>query len=231
MVNGLVKLSIIGITLSLLFLSTSLVKTFPLLKINHLEVYAKNREAAEAVRRIVAEEFHNNILELYLNRALFLQMVERETKYYVKGVEFESFSPFGGTLRLKLEEREPVAVLNGRFLISRGGILFGLLPPKGLPEIRDNSGGWKFGYRYGGLDVKLLPLLAERYGINRVEVRGELLTLKGRNRVIVLRRDWLNADPESLDLPFGNSDTGNERFELFGNKAVYVKIFKESTNE
>lgn len=231
-VNGLVRIFTAVVAFSLLFLSVSLVKIFPLLRVNHLEVYADNRKVADTVRQIVARDFENNILELYINRSLFLKRVEEETQYYVRGIDFVSFSPFEGMLKLRVEERKPVAVLNGKFLLSPEGVLFGFISPKGLLKISDNGGNWDFGYTYSGLDTKLLPILAENYGITRIEVDGKLLTLEGNGKKVVLRKELLDSgNIEWIDRYLGDFAAKWRRLELFGNKAVYVKIFKESTNE
>jgi len=214
--------------LSLLITIPYLVESIPLLWIRDFNLVKKDPRLEETVKEILREEFSNNILYLYLQRDRFRKLLEEKTDYYVKGVSMDlSFTPYGVVLKLSLERRKPFATLNGKYLLSPEGVVFGFLKPSDGLRIFDPNGNWTYGETYNGTELKIISLFAERLGINEAFLGKDVAVLKGDGILIYLKRDLLTPSfaKRIINRLEGAKSLYPRGFkaEIFGTKGIYLK--------
>ncbi len=198
-----------------------------------------NPRLEREVEKFIANGISDSLPLLYLKMVFkgdfYRQRLEGLTDYYVRDFRISSFSPKGGVLRVKVWTRKAAAVLNDKYLLSPKGVVFGYLPPKAFFKIEDKTGKWYYGDTYRGLDFTFLRQLAEKFDLNLAVVKGSVVTLKGKNFTVAVRREMLSEKNlpklERILSDFKRGDGHFRKVELFGKRIVYVKIIKESSNE
>lgn len=198
-----------------------------------------NPKLEREVERFIANGISDSLPLLYLKMVfkgdLYRQHLEGLTDYYIRDFQISSFSPKEGVLKVKVWTRKVAAVLNNKYLLSPKGVVFGYLPPKACFKIEDKSRKWYYGDTYRGLNFSFLHKLAEKFDLNFAVVKGSVVTLKGKNFSVAIRKEMLSEKNlpklERILSGFKEGDGHFQRVELFGKRIVYVKIIKESSNE
>ena len=220
--------------IALVFLSYSVITILPPLKVKHLEVDTDNPALVRVLKGLLKERFHNNVLLIYLNRGTLERLLQERTLFYTKGVTLEGFSVRSGTLKVDIETRKPVAVLNRKFLISPEGVIFGFIEPQADLRIEDLSRPWRYGEEYRRVDLSYLKHLEESFGIHRVEVKENLVLLRGKKLEVLVPLEGLKSGgiEKVLSKLEQLLPSSYKEVALLGGKGdVYIKIIKERTDE
>ena len=220
--------------ISFILLSYSVITILPPLRVKHLEVNVDNPALVKILRELLSEEFQNNILLVYLRKGLLERELQTRSLFYVKGITLQGFSFSSGTLKVDIETREPIAVLNGKFLVSPEGVLFGFIEPKADIKIEDFSRPWRYGEEYPRLDVNYLKELKGSFGVSRVEVKDNLAILLGNRWKVLVPLEALKKGgiEEILYRVERIVPAEPKEVALLGAKGdAYIKIIKERTDE
>ena len=236
---SLLKFFLFTSIFALVIFSPSIVKTFPLFQIKHLKLNINNPKVEQIVKNVVEKDFHNNIVFLFLNFALFKDFLQKKSKFFVKSVDLEGFSPLSGTLSLEIYSRKPIALVNNRYFLGKDQYLFDFLgKPKSnasLLQIEDFTDNWEYGKRYTTVDINALVFFYKNFNIQRARINKELILLESNNTKLVLKNEDLNQNRiiniSNTLLKLNKLVDGKKTIELLGRKAAYVKIFKERNNE
>jgi len=234
---SLLKFNLILLLFALVVFSPSVIKTFPAFQIKKVASNVNNAKINQLINQILEKDFNKNIVFVLTNLGLFRELLQKKSFFYIKNVEISSFSPFSGTLNLKIITRRPIAILNKKYFVGQDRYLFKNLENKtyNLLSIDDTSGQWHFGALYKEVNLDTLIFFYKNYNMTHAKVNKELIELESIQNKLFLRNTNLNKDQvnyiaqtiEALNKLF----RGKKEIEFFGKKAIYVKIIKESTNE
>ncbi len=235
----LLKVVLFTSIFALVIFSPSIVETFPLFQIKHLELNTNNPKVEQIVKSVVEKDFHSNIVFLVFNLALFKDFLQKKSKFYIKGVNLEGFSPFSGTLSLKITHRRPIAIVNSRYFLSKDQYLFDFLGESkkkfNLLQIEDFTDSWQYGKRYTTVDINALVFFYKNFDVRKAKVNKELVLLESKvNKLFLKNADLTHNRIINISntlLRLNKLVDGKKTIELFGRKAAYVKIFKERNNE
>jgi len=225
-----------GIAFFLLLFSVSVIKVIPFFEIKHVSVLAdgSKRELALITKEIISRELDNNYLLLLINRDYLLSQLKRETEYYIRNLKILDFDWRSGYLIIKLYTNKAIASLNGRYNIATNGLIFGFKKPKQVLEIYDSQKNWDFGNIYNGISGKVIPELHRNLGIKKVFVKNTIVYLKGDKVELLAKKELVNRNTElvnnyvhRISAIYGEK----KHINLLGKKSIYIKIFKERTDE
>ena len=223
-----------GIFLFLLIIfSVSVIKVIPFFKIKHVSVIAdsKAKELSVIAEDIVDRELDDNYLMVLINRDYLLHRLRKATEYYVKGLRIEDFNWRKGVLVLRLYTNKAVALLNERYNVAPDGLLFGFVKAKNAVKIYDTQRTWRAGAFYTNLNAGIVTRLNQTLGIEEILVNGDIVKLKGENVEVAAKRELVNRNSALINRYYRQISEiyGEESkyLNLFGSKAVYVKIFRE----
>ena len=220
----------------LVLFSVSVIKVIPLFEIRHISVHAdgSRRELSLITKEIISRDLDNNYLLLLLNKDYLLNQLMKATQYYVKDLKILNFDWHNGYLVIQLYTNKAVASLNGKYNLALNGLIFGFYKPKKVVEIYDFQRNWQFGDIYPNVNVKTVRVLQKRLGLKEIFVKGDVIYLKGSEIELVVKKDLINGDTQLIKSSIqkiASIYNGRKRVNLFGKKAIYIKIFKERTDE
>ena len=223
--------------LSIFLLSYSLITIFPPLKVKYLEINIQNKKILQLIKNLLATEYNNNFLLIFVNQDFIEEELKKSTDFYIRRVEIKGFDWFHGRLSISVSTEKPFAVLNNKYLISNRGIIFGFIPPKGKIYLNDYSQPWTYGETYNTIDVNTLKFLLRDLSLKRIDIVNDLITLKGskltlrlplyvvKNKAVLLRvRDNIRTLRRVINAPVSIAILGKKG-------TVYIKIFKGSKDE
>jgi len=225
-----------GIAFLLGLFSVSVIKVIPLFEIKHVSVLVdgNKRELSLITKEIINRELDNNYLLLLINRDYLLSQLRRATEYYIRNLKIVNFDWRSGYLVIKLYTNKAVASLNEKYNVASNGLIFGFFKPKDVLKIYDSQKNWHFGNIYHNINGEVISQLQRDFGIKEIFVEKNIVYLKGDKVELLAKKDLINRNTELVDNYVHRiSDIYKEkkRINLFGKKAIYIKIFKERTDE
>ncbi len=225
-----------GIAFLLVLFSVSVIKVIPLFEIKHVSVLTDDnrKELSLITKEIISRELDNNYLLLLINRDYLLSQLRKETEYYIRNLKIVNFDWHSGYLVIKLYTNKAIASLNGKYNVAPNGLIFGFFKPKNVLEIYDSQKNWHFGNIYNGISGKVISQLQRDLGIKEIFVEKNIVYLKGDKVELLAKKELINRNTELVDNYVHRiSDIYEEkkRINLLGKKAIYIKIFKERTDE
>ncbi len=238
------KITFLTVLVALFLYAISLFWYFAPFHIKRVEVSLSNgvkadKRIEETLERFISDKIADNIpllyLKIFFNRSFYQQKLETLSKFYIKNFEIEGFSLKNGTLKVKIWTRKAVATLNGKYLLSPEGIVFGFFNTKKVLEIKDYSNKWYYGNTYKALPIGLLKDFADKFSFHSVVVNGTIITLKGNRFILTLRRDFFNKkNLPKVENILNDLNLGGEnppKVEILGERMVYITISGERPNE